>query len=45
MLKLQDRRKALLEIIAIASDDKGRINAAEHRLDGADQEEEVAEVD
>ena len=45
MLKLQDRRKALLEIIAIASDDKGRINAAEHRLDGVDSDSELVEVE
>jgi hypothetical protein len=45
MSKLQDRRKALLEIIATVSDEIRRIDAAEHRLDGVDSDSELVEVE
>jgi hypothetical protein len=46
MSKLQDRRRALPEVIAITSNEIGRIDAEEHRPDGVDSdaENEIVEV-
>lgn len=45
MLKLQDRRRALLEGIALLADEVDRIDREEHRLDGVDPDEELVEVE